>query len=205
MQNRGHREPDGGSESDAEVWRRYTSGVRPLQQPRSSPIADRQPVPSSVPLSVPPRRQGSASNATPSARPKSPDSPPDLSPGIAGGLDQRTLVRLKRGGIRPETQIDLHRMTQDEAHAALIRFLAAAQQAGRRCVLVITGKGFGSEGAVGVLKTNVPRWINESPNRERVLACAFAAGRDGGEGALYVLLRRSRSGEPSSDAVERRR
>jgi Uncharacterized protein conserved in bacteria len=72
-------------------------------------------------------------------------------------------------------------------------------------VLVITGKGYGSEGAIGVLKTNVPRWINESPNRERVLAFAFATDRDGGEGALYVLLRRLRCGDPSPSAAQRRR
>lgn len=93
--------------------------------------------------------------------------------------------------------MDLHRMTQAEAHGALTGFLAASQLAGRRCVLVITGKGYGTDGAVGVLKTNVPRWLNDPPNRERVLAFAFAAGRDGGEGALYVLLRRLRSDQPT--------
>lgn len=114
-------------------------------------------------------------------------------------------MRLRRGQIRPETQIDLHRLTQHEAHDALLRFLAAAQLAGRRCVLVITGKGYGTDGAVGVLKSNVPRWINESPARERVLAFAHAAGRDGGEGALYVLLRRIRGEDPPASAPSRRR
>ncbi len=83
-------------------------------------------------------------------------------------------------------------MTQDEAHAALVRFLAGAQAAGLRSVLVITGKGYGTEGTVGVLKTNVPRWINEPPLRERVLAFTHASRTYGGEGALFVLLRRPR-------------
>ncbi|QNT70367.1 Smr/MutS family protein [Defluviicoccus vanus] len=134
-----------------------------------------------------------------------PPSPSPLAPGSAAGLDQRTLLRLKRGLLRPQTQIDLHRMTQGEAHAALGGFLARAQQAGRRCVLVITGKGYGSDGAVGVLKTNVPRWLNEQPNRERILAFAFAASQDGGEGALYVLLRRLRTSEPPVGPTSRRR
>ena len=70
-------------------------------------------------------------------------------------------------------------------------FLAASQAAGRRCVLVITGKGYGSGGA-GVLKTMVPRWLKEQPNRGRVLVFCYAAPSHGGEGALYVLLRRVR-------------
>ncbi|NJO56807.1 MAG: hypothetical protein HC834_11345 [Rhodospirillales bacterium] len=124
--------------------------------------------------------------------PAKPAAPAPLAPGLASGIDQRTLIRLKRGQVRPETQIDLHRLTQPEAHAALAGFLTSAQRGGRRCVLVITGKGYGSEGAIGVLRRNVPRWLNESPNRERVLAFAYATPLDGGEGALYVLLRRIR-------------
>lgn len=86
-------------------------------------------------------------------------------------------------------------MTEAEAHRALTRFLAAAQMAGRRSVLVITGKGFRGAGGVGVLKANVPRWLNEEPTRARVLAFTHASRADGGEGALYVLLRRLRSAD----------
>lgn len=121
-----------------------------------------------------------------------PSGPAALAPGIAPGIDQRTLNRLKRGLIAPEIRIDLHNMTQDEAHRGLGRFIADAYAAGRRSVLVITGKGYGPDGAIGVLKTNVPRWLNEPPNRERVLAFTHASRSYGGEGALFVLLRRHR-------------
>jgi DNA-nicking Smr family endonuclease len=76
-------------------------------------------------------------------------------------------------------------MTQAEAHRALDEFLALADAAGQRCVLVITGKG-------GVLRAGVPRWINEQPSRSRVLAVMPAQPKDGGAGALYILLRRRR-------------
>jgi DNA-nicking Smr family endonuclease len=115
-----------------------------------------------------------------------------LAPGVADGIDKRTLQKLRRGLLPPEARIDLHRMTQEDAHQALDRFLAGAQAAGRRSVLVITGKGYGSGGAVGVLKAAVPRWLNEPAMRSRVLAFSHAVGADGGEGALYVLLRRLR-------------
>ncbi len=86
-------------------------------------------------------------------------------------------------------------MTQDSAHAALAAFVRRARTAGRRCVLVITGKGgrAGADGApTGVLRANVPRWLNEPGLRAGVLALAPARPRHGGAGALYVFLKRVR-------------
>jgi DNA-nicking Smr family endonuclease len=170
-----------------------TGDVEPLKgrpPPTPRPPAAQPPVVKPALPSLPAARP-----APPSPPPKPPASapgPPPLAPGVAAGIDQRTLNRLKRGLIPPETRIDLHMMTQDEAHRALVSFLAAAQAAGRRSVLVITGKGFRGPGGVGVLKANVPRWLNEEPTRARVLAFTHAVPADGGEGALYVLLRRLR-------------
>ena len=115
---------------------------------------------------------------------------PDLSHGAAPGLDTRTRLRLKRGQVDIEARLDLHGMTRVEAHGALGAFLADAQADGRRAVLVITGKGLGPRGDVGVLRREVPRWLNQAPLRQRVRAFSYAAPRHGGEGALYVLLRR---------------
>jgi DNA-nicking Smr family endonuclease len=82
-------------------------------------------------------------------------------------------------------------MTQAEAHRALAAFIAASHDAGRRCVLVITGRGLGSSGP-GILKKSVPRWLEEPELRRRILAVAPAQPRHGGPGAAYVLLRRPR-------------
>ncbi|MGE0725824.1 MAG: Smr/MutS family protein, partial [Alphaproteobacteria bacterium] len=91
-----------------------------------------------------------------------------------------------------EARLDLHGMTQAEAHAALDAFLDGSARRGRRSVLVVTGRGGrGSEGP-GVLRRMVPRWLNEPANRERLLAFAEAQPKDGGAGALYLLLRRRR-------------
>lgn len=117
--------------------------------------------------------------------PRAAAAPPDRP---AAGLDRRSAQRLRRGEMRPEARLDLHGMTQEEAHRALAQFLARAQEDGLRALLVITGKGGAGRG--GVLREAVPRWLAEAPNRGRVLGTAPAQPKDGGAGALYVLLRR---------------
>ena len=110
-------------------------------------------------------------------------------PGGAG-LDRRSAQRLRRGRMRIEARLDLHGMTQDEAHGALLRFIAQASVDGLRAVLVITGKG--SRDAEGVLRRAAPRWLAEPACRALVLALEEAQPKHGGGGALYVLLRRRR-------------
>jgi DNA-nicking Smr family endonuclease len=193
---RKHRLP---SQTETELWRRAVADVEPLvrvedKPSAGSPVLATQDIPSAAPpnegLAVDRPRRLAASSP---AKIRSPESAPsDLVHGIASGIDKRTLGRLRRGLIAPEACLDLHNLRQDEAHRSLTGLLATSQAAGRRCILVITGKGYGADGAVGVLKTMVPRWLLEPPNRGRVLAFCHAARGHGGEGALYVLLRRSR-------------
>ena len=138
-----------------------------------------------------PNRAAPRKRPPPGRQESSVKSLPALSPGASADVDARTLDRLKRGQLRPEARLDLHGMTQDKAHGALNRFMAQAQSAGTRCVIVITGKGRVSEGG-GVLRNQVPNWLNAPAIRPRILAFAPAQPRDGGSGALYVLLRRAR-------------
>ena len=180
----------GTSAEDRASWRRAMAGVHRLPGrgetwPREARGEEAPPPPpSGAPVARPaPAKPGHHHPPAP---------PPELATGHAPGLDKRTLTRLKRGLILPEATIDLHCLTQAEAHRDLGRFLLVAQATGRRCVLVVTGKGYGSGGTIGVLKTMVPRWLNEAPNRERVLAFCHPPAWHGGEGALYVLLRRRR-------------
>ena len=112
-----------------------------------------------------------------------------LDPDVSPGLDKRSAIRLRRGQLSIDAKLDLHGMTQREAHRALIGFVRGSQGTRRRMVLVITGKGGGGQ---GVLRAAVPRWLNEASIRPLVLTYAQAHTRDGGGGALYVLLRRKR-------------
>ena len=105
------------------------------------------------------------------------------------GIDRANAERLKRGLHRIEARLDLHGMTQAEAHGALSGFISVSRAAGRRCVLVITGRGLGQNGP-GVLKSSVPRWLEEPALRRQILAIAPAQPQHGGPGATYLLLRR---------------
>ena len=110
--------------------------------------------------------------------------------GQAPGLDKRTQMRLRRGQVDIEARLDLHGMIQSEAHERMCRFLEASRNSGYRAVLVITGKGLRRDGQIGILRSAVPRWLNEPPLRDWIKAFDHAIPRDGGEGALYILLRR---------------
>jgi DNA-nicking Smr family endonuclease len=106
-------------------------------------------------------------------------------------IERRERTRLKRGHRDIDARIDLHGMTQARAHRALLAFLRAASDDGARYVLVITGKG--RSGAVderGVLRRVVPEWLELADFRALVSGYDEAAHGHGGEGALYIRLRR---------------
>ncbi|KAA0575615.1 Smr/MutS family protein [Azospirillum sp. Sh1] len=121
--------------------------------------------------------------------PARPSHPP-LTPGSTANIDRRTGDRFRRGELEIDGRIDLHGMTQAQAHNALAAFVHRAWNEGRRCVLVITGKG--SFGGLGVLRQATPRWLSDPALRPMVLAIQPARPKDGGDGALYVLIKRRR-------------
>jgi DNA-nicking Smr family endonuclease len=125
--------------------------------------------------------------AQPIVQPK-PAAPPPLAP-----LSRKMKQRIARGRHTIDGRLDLHGMTQAEAHDALLRFLHGGQARGAKVVLVITGKGGrqGTEGR-GVLNRMVPLWLRLPEFRGLVVGFENAAIGHGGEGALYVSLRRAR-------------
>ena len=171
------------SRDERALWRRSMEGVERLAPRRAAPEpAEEEPAAPAPPArSVVPRV----------APPKKSSALPSLTAGHAPGVDRRTAEKHRRGRLPVEARLDLHGLTQEEAHRALERFLPHAQESGCRSVLVITGKG-SRDGARGVLKEAVPRWLNLPPLRALILSFSWAQPKDGGSGALYVLLRRIR-------------
>jgi DNA-nicking Smr family endonuclease len=136
--------------------------------------------------------------ATPAASPKSlaPASLPRAAkpavPPLAP-LGRRERTQLSRGRKEIEARLDLHGMTQTRAHRALSGFLQRAHSDGLTFVLVITGKGkMGVESERGVLRRQVPQWLSQPEFRALVVGFEEAHIGHGGEGALYVRIRRSK-------------
>ncbi len=185
---------------DAHLWRVVADGTRPLKGKRRA-AAPADDAASDASAASPARKTAARikSAPVPKQHTAKPPAPPALHPGQTAGVDRATAQRFKRGETPIEATLDLHGMTQESAHAALAAFIARARAQGRRCILVITGKGgrAGTDGATtGVLRANVPRWLNEPGLKASVLALAHARPRHGGAGALYVLLKRVREAGP---------
>ena len=178
-------------EADLELWAHVTRDMRPL--PRKKQLAARHPADD---LSERPEEgRGRAAARAPALRHPAPHPTParlpELSLDASPGLDARSAERLRRGEMPIEARLDLHGHSQDEAQEALLAFVERAWHERRRTLLVITGKGRRGEGE-GVLRAAVPRWLNAEPLRRHLLAFARAQPKDGGAGALYLLLRRQR-------------
>ncbi len=104
-------------------------------------------------------------------------------------FDAPTRNKLSKGRLPIEGRVDLHGMTQREAHALLLSFLHRAYAEGMRYVLVITGKG-SSFGSDGVLRRAVPEWLATPPFKSLISSHDSAARNHGGSGAIYIRLRR---------------
>ena len=193
---------------EAELWRRVAESARPLQPrrvepeptvpPPSEPAAP-EPAPAVSAGRLQPFRIGELRSSTAARQASSTTSttPPASLPPAPPRIDRKAHQRLTRGKSAPEARLDLHGFTLAEAQPALAGFLQRSQAAGRRLVLVITGKGRdgGADGIMrraGALRREVPLWLSRPPLADRVQHFTPAHSRHGGEGALYVWLRRRR-------------
>jgi len=162
-------------------------GVKPLRQTESAPALER------------PRVKARNSRAARAAllaesligpEAGTPDTIEQLGEEVAfrrPGLPEKTFRQLRRGRFSIEDEADLHGLTVNEAKPLLREFICESAQHGLGCVRVIHGKGLGSGPAGPVLKGNVQRWLAQWDD---VLAFVTARARDGGSGAVYVLLQR---------------
>lgn len=110
--------------------------------------------------------------------------------GSVQGFDPNVMRKLRAGDFPLQGQIDLHGMTRDEARPTLERFIHNAKIAGHRCVLVVTGRGLNSKDQIPVIRQSVQAWLSRGKPSRAVLGFCSARPKDGGTGAVYVLLRR---------------
>jgi DNA-nicking Smr family endonuclease len=172
------------SEEERALWDSVAKQIKPLSKkprvmrPGAVRAADLAAKPAASPRPVA------------AVQPQKPSKPsvPALAP-----LGRRERTRLSRGKSEIEARLDLHGMTQTRAHRALFGFLQRAHHDGLTFVLIITGKGkVGSESERGVLRRQVPQWLSLPEFRSLVVGFEEAHIGHGGEGALYVRIRRAR-------------
>ena len=172
------------SEEERKLWENVAKQVRPL---RASPRLARPPAAGAETLVVTPAAPPRPPSPIKISPPPKPQAPP-LAP-----IGRRERAQLSRGRKEIDARIDLHGMTQTRAHRALFGFLQRAHHEGFTFVLVITGKGkVGVESERGVLRRQVPQWLALPEFRALVVGFEEAHIGHGGEGALYVRVRRAR-------------
>ncbi len=213
MKKPGRKSGRGGlTEEDREMWARVAESIAPLDRDRA--IVPAMPeVQIEAPISAPALPKSSAPSRAATGLGRTPPPPPPQPPRPAAppplsSLDRRKHRQIASGRVTIDARIDLHGMTQSEAHATLRAFLYGCAARGDRNVLVITGKGspaartehWDTSGRSdrGVLRRNVPRWLDEPDLRGLVIGTSSASARHGGSGALYVQLR-ARRRRPDDD------
>jgi DNA-nicking Smr family endonuclease len=188
---------------DEDLWRYTAATIEPLKRgkPRVHPSDRTLPeVPKSKPL---PKPEKSPTSLTAKERTHEPvktvrEATPHRQAPDLSAFDRSSARKIRIGRIDIEARVDLHGLRQSEAHATLRSFLFRCQSRGLRYVLVITGKGktansservYSGDSERGILKRNVPRWLEEPDVRNIVVSYTTAAIHHGGEGAIYVHLR----------------
>lgn len=172
------------SDEEHALWSGFARSIKPLDRAREPAEAAEPSAGDDKPAAAP----------APSAAPR-PEKPPAKKAPALAPLGRRLKQRVARGREPIDARLDLHGFTQQQAHAALLRFLHRAQADGVKIALVVTGKGTGKAGSAherGVLKRQVPLWLALPEFRSLVVGFEDAHTGHGGEGALYVRLRRAR-------------
>jgi len=177
--------------SAEDLFHAAVAGVKPLDAARRQRVAE--PRPASPARTV---TNGDAEALAELCDLVSGNAPFDISDsdeyveGAVAGIDPRLVRRLRRGEFAYQAHLDLHGLTSEEARTAVYEFLSHAYQNGKRCVLIIHGRGRNSKDQIPVLKRHLTGWLARGHWSRLVLAFTSARPCDGGAGAVYVLLRR---------------
>lgn len=178
------------SDAERELWDSVAKQTKPLRKRARIARLDTAPTAEAPVLATPaPAPAKLGLSTAPKVISPVRSAPPPLAP-----LGRRERSQLSRGKKEIDARLDLHGMTQTRAHRALLHFLQRATSEGLTFVLVITGKGrtVGLESERGVLRRQVPEWLSLPEFRALVVGFEEAHIGHGGEGALYVRVRRAR-------------
>ncbi len=170
------------SKAESELWSSVTADVRPIQRRAAqeatiSQLDEEKKIPATTPQ-----------NASKKIIHEQEKQFRSLTP--IEDIDYRTHAKIRRGRLEVDAKLDLHGLRQDEAQRALTAFLRRAQADGAKIVIVVTGKGLTREEG-GVLRRVVPLWLQAPQLRNLIISFGEAARHHGGEGALYVRIRRA--------------
>ncbi|KRR12108.1 DNA mismatch repair protein MutS [Bradyrhizobium jicamae] len=179
------RRKRGLSEEERALWESVAKQVKPLRKRHR--VAKSSIASAEANSKITPKPAATPKHVVRIVLPSKPE-PPPLAP-----IGRRERSHLSRGRKEIDARLDLHGMTQTRAHRALFGFLQRAHHDGLTFVLIITGKGkMGAESERGVLRRQVPQWLGLPEFRSLVVGFEEAHIGHGGEGALYVRVRRSR-------------
>lgn len=167
-----------------EAWKEITNGIKKISRPEpipSKPLIIKEIKPH---LNMSDVYKGNSLNI--------------LELDITDNIDNNTAKRFKREEYPIEATLDLHGYTEDKAYDKVFEFIKTSYIRQKRCILIITGKGLPKKNDVdifatkGILKERVPQWLNSSELRPLILCFKHPTAKNGGDGALYILLRRKR-------------
>ena len=180
---------------DAKLWSLVTATVRPIGERKLNVTDPKSPVCQAAepkpPMKTSRRPAKQAVYARPEATP-SPPPPPLKAPAaklsLPEDIEPRRRRRISRSREPIGARLDLHGMDQPKAEAAVFNFVRRAHEAGMRAILIITGKGTLGD---GILRRRTPEWLSDPSIRPLIAGFSFADRHHGGDGALYVALKRS--------------
>ena len=183
------RRKRGLNEEERALWESVAKQTKPLRKKPRAAKAEAAVLAAETVVAGKPASSKPITSTKTLAAPKLPAAPP-LAP-----IGRRERSQLSRGRKDIDARLDLHGMTQSRAHHALSNFLQRAHREGLTFVLVITGKGrtTAAQSERGVLRRQVPLWLSLPEFRSLVVGFEEAHIGHGGEGALYVRIRRSRT------------
>ena len=185
------------SAEESALWRKVSESVTPLERrkPRVAAIAEDPPagpVAPQLPTKIPRKVASPPAKAAPLR-----SDPPPRPAQDKVGLDASWERKIVRGGLEPDFSLDLHGSTLDQAYARLMHGLSQARAMGARVVLIVTGKPRPSEaadrgGTRGAIRAKIIDWLGASEHASAIAAIRGAHRRHGGQGAIYVVLKRRR-------------